>query len=210
MKNKLIIALNIFLISGTAQAAGSWGKLFETPPVRNYFAEFSIERAKYGYDTYKYNQNLWNDIPQKTNNINNSYSISIGRKYENNFAHRFSMSYPEKISFIFNNNTTKQYVSSLFFDIMYFMPLRQNLEAKTLIGAGLFHIVYHTQTSDNLYVFKENRICMGVRAGAGLQYNFSKKFAADLMYKYQAPFEKVKYISGISVGLIYNFGYGNN
>lgn len=207
MRIKIITVLSTLLISGSANA-WSWKDLFTTPPIKNWFVELSAERSKYGYDTYDYYFHPdWNSAPGTTKHINNALSFNIGKRYNNNFGQQVSLTYAQDVNFKFSNGSTKQHLSNVFMDGLYFIPIRDAFEAKLLYGVGLFTIDYDTKTSSDIYSFTQRGLYMGIRGGVGLQYNFNKRYAADFMYKYQAPFNKVKYISGFSVGVIYNFAY---
>lgn len=204
IKNTIIILTTILILG----AANAWSKedLFKTPPTKNWFVELSAERSTYGYDNFKYYNSYLNAAPGSSKHINNALSFNIGRKFKNNCGQQVSVTQSQRVKFRFANGSTKQNLSSMFMDGLYFIPMPRDLEAKLLYGVGLFTIDSKTEAS-GIYTFTQHGLYMGVRGGAGLQYNFNKRYAADFMYKYQYPFNKVKYISGFSVGLIYNFAY---
>ena len=85
----------------------------------------------------------------------------------------------------------------------------RDLNFKLISGPGVYYMRYNAsyQSNGSTLQYKQNQLIFGLTLGAGLQYNFNKQISGNVLYKLQMPFEKIHFISGISMGLAYNFDF---
>lgn len=194
------------LMASSLSIASSVSNFFTYPPIKNYYVELSFDRSKYGYDSYTSVNDFYID-PGTFKHMNNAIAIALGARYINNSAFQLNFTHVDNFSVDFNNGNTKQYLDSIILDGIYFINIIKNLELKLFSGAGLYNVKFKTTYQDSGATITDNQNVFDliIRAGAGLQYSFNQTLAINFVYKYQCPLEKIKYISGFSVGLVYNF-----
>jgi opacity protein-like surface antigen len=97
--------------------------------------------------------------------------------------------------------------NNLYLDGILSYPLGSALEAKGIVGLGVFHTKTYGHSNSWLYPNDLNETAVGVRAGLGLQYNFNKNWSADMTYKFQTNCNVVLgFMNIFSVGVKYHFG----
>lgn len=95
---------------------------------------------------------------------------------------------------------------NMYLDSILSFPLSKGLEAKGILGVGIFHTKTYGHSNLWLYPSDNNETSAGVRAGLGLQYNFDKHWAVDMSYRFQTNCNIfLGFMSIYSVGVKYHF-----
>ena len=92
--------------------------------------------------------------------------------------------------------TQKNY--NVYLDGNYYHALTQNLDLKALVGMGYL-------TSKFTGSAKDSSSKIGARAGAGVEYYFTKNVSSSLMYKFQTGNKFVKNLQNVALGVAYHF-----
>lgn len=209
MKFRILCLLSMILMTCTAQA-NTFEDFFKKPSyIRNYYMGLSFNRSQFGYDSYTKIGGFYID-PGTFKHLNNAFAFTLGERRENNTAFQVTYTHVNNYNLNYYAGSFNQNVDSLIAEAVFFFPVWRALEFKFIGGSGLYNIKYKTnyQTRSTNIQSIESKLTMGVKFGAGFQYNFTKQVAGNIEYIYQAPFDNaIKYISGFSVGLVYTFPY---
>lgn len=97
---------------------------------------------------------------------------------------------------------------NIYLDALFFKAIASNLELKGLLGVGslVTKTDYSAQRGNSSFSSEENAANVGLRLGAGLQYNISKNWNTSLMYKYQLTSTSFSNMQAVALSLAYVFG----
>ena len=96
---------------------------------------------------------------------------------------------------------------NVYLDGILSYPLKKNIEAKGILGVGIFNTKTYGHSNSWLYPTDSTETSAGFRAGLGVQYNFNKNWAVDMNYEFQTNCNVfMGFMSIYSVGLKYHFG----
>lgn len=194
MKSRVITAISLLALTSATYAN----------PTNRFFGRAAYARTFY---TYKQFANVGTGIQIPTDGFkkdNNALELSAGYKWHN-FGAQFSVMGMENIKYTgpANAYSIKQESYNFAADMLFFIPVWKTIEVKGLLGVGVLDTKYETNIIGNSNEFTKRSTGIGARVGAGLQYNFTNHFAADIMVTYQAPGnDSIKNFLGASIGLI--------
>ncbi len=108
-------------------------------------------------------------------------------------------SWSDNKSITFNSNI-------VYLDGILSFPLDKGLEAKGILGVGVFHTKTYGNSVLWLYPTNSSETSAGLRAGLGLQYNFDNNWAVDMSYKFQTHCNVfMGFMNIYSAGIKYHF-----
>lgn len=130
--------------------------------------------------------------------------LSANGSYSTDYVNRYAIDY----------TSVTRINSNIYLDSYYYYPFSNALELKAMLGVGRVHSKisgYGTQEFYNSGIIRyihgsaSGSGSIGLRVGAGVQYNINNHFSVDGMYKYQKCNYLYNHMVSLGIGASYHF-----